>query len=56
MADMPWLTTERGLDMAECAPVHPLLDIQGTPPKVLHCNASSVCWKEGNMEGIPGCG
>ena len=56
MADMPWLTTERGLDTAECAPVHPLLDIQGTPPKVLHCNASSACWKEGNMEGIPGCG
>lgn len=49
-ADVFWLTTEWGLDMAENAPVHPLLDMQGTPPKALHCNVF-ICLLEKRKGG-----
>ena len=50
MADVLWLTTEWGLDMAENAPVHPLLDMQGTSPKALHCNVF-ICLLEKRKGG-----
>lgn len=33
-------------------PFHPLLDKQGTPPTLM---SPFICWKEGEVGGIPEC-
>lgn len=53
IADVPWLTTGWGLRWAKPAPAHPLLGIQGTPPKVLHGKVFTCLQEKRKGRGNP---